>query len=72
MISKNTEYLINVRGVYYDGFMKIFIPKAGRSHSCLVVSEENEVFRSSEIASSIGRIGDAARTHLYIWKYVPD
>jgi hypothetical protein len=72
LTSRDTEYLINVRGVYHDGFMRIFIRRAGRPHAHILVSEENEVFRSSEIPSSVGRLSDASRTRLYIWKYVPD
>jgi hypothetical protein len=71
LAAHNTAYIINVRGRYYDGFQRVTMPRTKQQYTYVLVSEENEVFRSSEIPSHIGRIREAAKTNLYIWKYEP-
>jgi hypothetical protein len=71
LTAKNTAYLIRVRGRYYDGFTRVTMPRANQPNPFILVSEVNEVFRSSQIPSHVGRIRAAANTHLFVWEYVP-
>jgi hypothetical protein len=66
----NTAYVASLRGRYYGGRMRITIPRTNQTIASILVSQENEVFRSREIPSHVGRFRAARMTHFYIWKYV--
>jgi len=67
----HTAFVARLRGRYFDGRSRVTMPRSNQPYAYFLVSEENEVFRSREIPSHVGRVRAAFKTHFYIWKYTP-